>query len=185
MGMEKVENAVQESGAKKNGFEPAGAGTEIVEVFEKIKKLSVELKKVETEIESVEKRIVELRAQLKELEDKKHSLVLQRREYNMALRSNIEKIQSELGIPLFGIMPKSERKTEKTEKTENKRFGFKVKVKTTELGTKMGLQNVDNVFDSVKEAYYSLYPERRGKSYKFRELIEKLAERGLIELTYL
>ena len=180
-----VENAVQEAGAEKSEINVTGAGTEIVEVFEKIKKLSVELKKVEAEIESVEKRITELKTQLRELEDKKHTLVLQRREYNMALRSNIERIQSEIGIPIFGIMQKAERRTEKTEKTGTKKFGFKVKIKTTEDGVRMGLQQVDNIFESVKEAYYSLYPERRGRSYKFRELIEKLAEKGLIELTYL
>ena len=40
-------------------------------------------------------------------------------------------------------------------------------------------------FDSLKEAYYSIYPERRGKSYKFREELEKLAEKGEITLEYL
>lgn len=40
-------------------------------------------------------------------------------------------------------------------------------------------------FDSLKEAYYSIYPERRGKTYKFREELEKLAQRGEITLEYL
>jgi len=182
-----IENAVQESGAKENGFELTGAGIAegITEIFGKVKEWVTELKYISSEIENIERKITELKQQLKELEDERHKLVMQRREYNIVIRSAIERIQNELGIPLFGIMPKSERKTEKTEKTENKRFGFKVKVKTTELGTKAGLQEVEGVFDSLKEAYYSLYPERRGRSYKFRELIEKLAEKGLIELTYL
>jgi len=40
-------------------------------------------------------------------------------------------------------------------------------------------------FDSLKEAYYHLFPERRGKAYKFREELEKLAQKGEITLEYL
>jgi len=40
-------------------------------------------------------------------------------------------------------------------------------------------------FDSLREAYYSIFPERRGKQYKFREELEKLAARGEITLEYI
>lgn len=40
-------------------------------------------------------------------------------------------------------------------------------------------------FDSLKEAYYHLFPDRRGKAYKFREELEKLSQKGEITLEYI
>ena len=192
-----VENGIENGNENAVVVENTGAVVEnsgaenvnIVEIFEELKISLAEVKKVSEQINEIEKKISGLKEQLRELENTKHNLLMTRRDLNVKIANLTEKIQSELGFPIFGrvsLADKTERKTEKTgEKTENKRFGFRVKIKTTEHGVKMGLQQVDNIFDSVKEAYYSLYPDRRGKSYKFRELIEKLAERGLIELTYL
>lgn len=40
-------------------------------------------------------------------------------------------------------------------------------------------------FDSLAQAYYHLFPDRRGKHYKFREELEKLAQKGEITLEYI
>ena len=131
---------------------------DVLEIVEKILQAGVSLedvRKVKEEVQKVEQEIERLREEIKKLEEKKAE-ILQR--LPDGVRAFLEK----------------EKTTRTTRTSSGKGGGGRVRVRVN-----------GQEFDSLKEAYYHLFPDRQGKAYKFREELEKLAERGEITLEYL
>jgi len=102
---------------------------------------------------------------------------------------SIKRIDGEIEALKQQISGKIDRKNKLIESLPEELQGFyKKPSRKTTNGTGGKGQKVKingEIYDSLREAYYAIYPERRGKSYKFREELEKLGEKGIIQVEFL
>mgnify|MGYP001772903193 CR=1 FL=1 len=97
------------------------------------------------------------------------------------LSEELERLREERAKLLESLPSEFRELFEQRQRQGTGRRGVRVYVKTLSAD----LPAIDQEFNSVREAFYALFPDRRGKSYKFREYLEKLAQEGKIELRFI
>ena len=157
----------------------------IAELSDRIKIYSNRIKELSDRIKDIDQRIADYRERISWLEKEKQVMREEIRELNIM----VGEIQDAIKAAVLGFVT-SEISGKPVNVDPGRGYpgrgkGFRVYVKTTELGVKSGLQNVNAEFSSMAKAVYALKPSLIGKRTDFKRKLEVWAKDGLIELQFL
>ena len=153
----------------------------LAEFSEYIKRLTDRVNEKMEKMRDIDQRITDYKERIMQLEREKQRLKEEVRDLNVILSELTDGIKAVMGFTVSKISGKPIN----VNTNLNRGKGFRVHVRTTELGVKHGLVNVDAEFTSMAKAVYALQPSVEGKRTDFKQKLESWAKRGLIELQFL